>query len=146
MKTDFITIVFFTFSLTNALVPKQVVKHGLMTFISEIAEPTESNVCFLFFEKMVEVILDEQKSFEEALASALTQDFTHATVKGRCQKTYKVVMEKFSNHAPTHSKVKNFSAFLASLVTLIIFAGDCRMGWYQSVRQRGLKRGKSLQR
>ena len=111
MKTDLITIVLLTFSMTNALVPKQVVKHGLMTFISEIAEPTESNVCFLFFEKMVEVILDEQKSFEEALASALTQDFTHATVKGRCQKTYKVVMEKFSNHAPTHSKVKTFLLF-----------------------------------
>ena len=93
-------------NFSKALVPKQVVKHGLMTFISEIAEPTESNVCFLFFEKMVLAVLDEKKSFEEAVNLALTQDFTHAQVKGRCQKTYKVVMEKFSNQADVRSKVK----------------------------------------
>ena len=105
------TLLLATANFSEALVPKQVVKHGLMTFISEITEPTESNVCFLFFEKMVLAVLDEKKSFEEAVNLALTQDFTHAQVKGRCQKTYKVVMEKFSNQADMRSKVNSLLYF-----------------------------------
>ena len=95
----------FIFAFSNALVPKQVIKHGLMTFIQEIAEPKETNVCFLFFEKIVEAVLDEKKDFNEALAAALQQDFTHARVKGRCEKTYKVVMGKFQSYGSIESKV-----------------------------------------
>ena len=45
------TLLLATANFSEALVPKQVVKHGLMTFISEIAEPTESNVCFAVMQK-----------------------------------------------------------------------------------------------
>ena len=103
MKQVIVLIV--VLALANALVPKQVVKHGLVTFIKEIAEPSESNVCFLFFEKIVEAILDDKKDFDEAIGEALQQDFTHASVKGRCSKTYKVVMDKFQSHGSLHSKV-----------------------------------------
>ena len=81
MKTALIWLIFTTFNqvhVLDALVPKQVLKRGLMAFVQEISHKpiTDQNLCFVVFESWVEALLDRQSTLEEAFGTTFSIDLT----------------------------------------------------------------------
>ena len=87
------------------LVPKQVLKHGLITFIQDIAQPTKDNLCFVVFENYVEAVLDDQMDFDEAFETAFHVDLTQTYAKGTCGKAFAKFQDLWKPYSVKNNKV-----------------------------------------
>ena len=114
MKTAAIALTWLIFATFNqvqvleALVPKQVLKRGLMAFIQEISHKpiSDQNLCFVVFESWVEALLDRQSTLEEAFDTTFTVDLTHTFAKGTsCQKAFNKFTEEWKTFQMKDTKV-----------------------------------------
>ena len=88
------------------LVPKDVLKLGLMTFIQEITQPaSDENLCFVVFENYVHGVLDRGMDFDEAFETAFNVDHTHSFAKGKCQMAYDKFHDVWKQFAVKDNKV-----------------------------------------
>lgn len=106
MKGASLILILFPIVLGREFVPKQVVKHGLATFVKEIVKPTsEENLCFLVFERIAEAIVDDLSDFDEAFEAAINVDLTHSYSKGICEKAFAKFQSTFEPFRTKNNKV-----------------------------------------
>jgi hypothetical protein len=91
---------------SSALVPKQVIKHGLMEFIKELTDPSPDNLCFVFFKSVAEGILDDTMNWDEAFETVFNLDLTHTMTKDKkCQEAFKTFNTKWQQYQKRDTKV-----------------------------------------
>ena len=106
-----IWLIFTTFNqvhVLDALVPKQVLKRGLMAFVQEISHKpiSDQNLCFVVFESWVEALLDRQSTLEEAFETTFSIDLTHTFAKGAsCEKAFNKFTEEWKTFQMKDTKV-----------------------------------------
>ena len=91
-------------TVVHSVVPKQVLKHGLMAFLQELMEPKQDNLCFKVFEAYAEAILDEGQDFNEAFDVIFRLDLTHTYAKNHCQKAFEKFQELWKHYQVTDNK------------------------------------------